>query len=137
MSRFDLFFVILDDCDEVTDYNIARHIVNFHRHREEGIQAEYPQEQLARYLRYAKNLKPKMTVAAREYLVKQYRILRQDDSTGSPYWLCSHRKLVPTLSSCLYVGVNRSSYRITVRQLESMIRLSEALARMHCDENVS
>ncbi|TPX47887.1 hypothetical protein SeLEV6574_g02394 [Synchytrium endobioticum] len=114
MSRFDLFFVILDDCDESTDYNIAQHIVNFHRHRDEGMQAEYSQEQLTRYLRYAKSLRPQLTVAAREYLVKQYRILRQEDSTG----------------------VNRSSYRITVRQLESMIRLSEALAKMHCDENV-
>ncbi|RLN55043.1 hypothetical protein BBJ28_00026477, partial [Nothophytophthora sp. Chile5] len=28
MSRFDLFFVILDDCDEVTDLKIAEHIVN-------------------------------------------------------------------------------------------------------------
>ena len=31
----------------------------------------------------------------------------------------------------------RSSWRITVRQLESMIRLSEAQARMHCSEEVT
>ncbi len=30
MSRFDLFFVLVDDCNEVTDYNIARRIVDPH-----------------------------------------------------------------------------------------------------------
>ena len=33
-------------------------------------------------------------------------------------------------------GVNKASYRITVRQLESMIRLAEALARLYCDDEV-
>jgi DNA replication licensing factor MCM6 len=42
--------------------------------------------------------------------VEQYREIRQSDSTG----------------------INKSSYRITVRQLESMIRLSEALAKLYC-----
>ena len=45
----------------------------------------------------------------------QYRNLRQADATG----------------------VNKSSYRITVRQLESMIRLSEALAKLYCEEEVA
>jgi hypothetical protein len=31
MSRFDLFYVVLDECDEVVDFNIARHIVNLHQ----------------------------------------------------------------------------------------------------------
>jgi DNA replicative helicase MCM subunit Mcm2 (Cdc46/Mcm family) len=31
LSRFDLFFVVLDECDDVIDYNIARHIVDLHQ----------------------------------------------------------------------------------------------------------
>jgi DNA replication licensing factor MCM6 len=55
-----------------------------------------------------------MTEEAREYLVGQYISLRQADASG----------------------VGRASYRITVRQLESMIRLSEALAKLHGMEEV-
>lgn len=51
---------------------------------------------------------------ASEYLVEQYRNLRQRDCSGAA----------------------KSSWRITVRQLESMIRLSEAMARMHCSDEV-
>ena len=45
MSRFDLFFIILDECNEITDYNIARHIVDVHMHQErvaEVIQSPKP-----------------------------------------------------------------------------------------------
>jgi DNA replication licensing factor MCM6 len=31
MSRFDLFVVVLDEGDELVDYNIAPHIVNIHQ----------------------------------------------------------------------------------------------------------
>lgn len=48
--------------------------------------------------------------------MEQYKRLRQRDSSG---------------------GVSKSAWRITVRQLESMIRLSEGMARMHCCDEVS
>eukprot|EP01147_Barroeca_monosierra_P008323 gene8323-869_t len=105
MSRFDLFFVIVDECNEVTDYNIARHITSMHRLIDSALQ---------KYIKFARTLNPQITPEASEVIVKEYQRLRQGDSSG----------------------LNKSSTRITVRQLESMIRLSEALARLHCDEKV-
>ena len=34
-------------------------------------------------------------------------------------------------------GTTKSAWRITVRQLESMLRLSEAMARLYCSDEVS
>ena len=48
-------------------------------------------------------------------MVTQYKHLRQRDSSG----------------------VAKSAWRITVRQLESMIRLSEGLTRLHCQDTVT
>lgn len=33
-------------------------------------------------------------------------------------------------------GLDKTSYKITVRQLESMVRLSEALAKLYCEKQV-
>ncbi len=41
MSRFDLFFVLVDDCNEVTDYAIARRIVDLHSHKEQAVERVY------------------------------------------------------------------------------------------------
>lgn len=116
MSRFDLFFVVLDECNEQVDTNLARHIVRLHRLRDEHITPEFTTEQLQRYIRYARTFKPVFTKEAEEELVKRYKELRADDAQG---------------------GIGRNSYRITVRQLESMIRLSEAIAKANCVEEVS
>ncbi|EPQ59167.1 MCM-domain-containing protein [Gloeophyllum trabeum ATCC 11539] len=114
MSRFDLFFVVLDECNEDSDLNIAQHIVNVHRYQDQAINPEFSTEALQRYIRYARTFNPKLTPEAADVLVEKYRILRQDDATG----------------------VGKNSYRITVRQLESMIRLSEAIARAHCTNEI-
>lgn len=114
MSRFDLFFVILDECDEAADYNIARHILNTHRYLDEAFAPEFTPEQIQRYIKYARTIKPYLTEEASAVLVERYRALRQSDATGA----------------------GGSSYRMTVRQLESMIRLSEALARLHADNEI-
>lgn len=115
MSRFDLFFVILDECNENVDRHLAEHIVGIHQLRDEAVQPEFTTEQLQRYIRFAKTFKPEFTPEAREVLVQKYKELRSDDAQG---------------------GIGRNSYRITVRQLESMIRLSEAIARANCVEEI-
>ncbi|KAH3660535.1 hypothetical protein OGAPHI_007121 [Ogataea philodendri] len=115
MSRFDLFFVVLDECNERVDTQLADHIVNLHMLRDDAIDPPFSKEQLLRYIKYASTFKPKMTKEARDYLVERYKELRSDDSQG----------------------LGRSSYRITVRQLESMIRLSEAIARANCTEEIT
>ena len=115
MSRFDLFFVILDECNETVDRHLAEHIVAIHQLRDEAVTPEFSTEQLQRYIRFARTFKPEFTPEARELLVQKYKELRADDAQG---------------------GIGRNSYRITVRQLESMIRLSEAIAKANCVEEI-
>lgn len=115
MSRFDLFFVILDDCNERVDTQLASHIVDLHMLRDDAIDPPFSAEQLSRYIKYAKTFKPVMTKEARDFLVTRYKELRADDAQG----------------------LGRTSYRITVRQLESMVRLSEAIARANCAEEIT
>lgn len=115
MSRFDLFFVVLDECNEQIDTQLANYIVNIHMLRDAAVNPPFTKSQLLRYIRYARTFKPKMTKEARDYLVEKYKELRSDDSQG----------------------LGRSSYRITVRQLESLIRLSEAIARANCTDEIT
>lgn len=114
MSRFDLFFVVLDECDEQTDYSIAQHIVMVHQKSamNMAIQPTYSSEAIKLYLRFARTITPELSPSAKRLLVEQYRKLRENDRTGS------------------------NSYRITVRQLESLIRLSEAYARLLAEDVV-
>ncbi|XP_041371751.1 zygotic DNA replication licensing factor mcm6-like [Gigantopelta aegis] len=114
MSRFDLFFILVDECNEVVDYAIARRIVDLHSHAEETVERVYSVEDITRYLMFARQFKPKISKESQEYMIEEYKRLRQRDSTGG----------------------SKSSWRITVRQLESMIRLSEGMARMHCQDEV-
>ncbi|EEP75857.1 DNA replication licensing factor mcm6 [Uncinocarpus reesii 1704] len=115
MSRFDLFFVIRDEPNESVDKNLARHIVNVHMNRDEAVEPEISTENLQRYIRFARTFRPVFTPEAKELVVEKYMELRNDDAQG---------------------GIGRSSYRITVRQLESLIRLSEAVAKANCVEEV-
>lgn len=115
MSRFDLFFVVLDECEEGADLNVARFIIGVHRGGDAGgTGPDLSKGQLQRYIRLARMVNPTILPESRNLLVESYKRLRQADATGG----------------------TRSSYRITVRQLESLIRLSEALARLHLDEYV-
>jgi DNA replication licensing factor MCM6 len=115
MSRFDLFFIVRDEPNEQVDRNLATHIVNVHMNRDEAVEPEISTELLQRYIRLARTFKPVFTEEAKAVLVEKYKELRANDAQG---------------------GIGRSSYRITVRQLESLIRLSEAVARANCVEEI-
>jgi DNA replication licensing factor MCM6 len=89
MSRFDLFFIVLDECDEETDMSIARsgpffhlshphsvlpsinrslhsrHIISVHQKREQALKPVYSIEQLQRYIRYSRIFKPRVRSASR------------------------------------------------------------------------
>ncbi|KAK2780943.1 MCM DNA helicase complex subunit mcm6 [Emmonsiellopsis sp. PD_33] len=115
MSRFDLFFVIRDEPNEAVDRNLAEHIVNVHMNRDDAVEPDLTTEQLQRYIRFARTFRPVFTDEAKTLLVEKYKELRANDAQG---------------------GLGRSSYRITVRQLESLIRLSEAVAKANCVEEI-
>eukprot|EP00927_Polykrikos_kofoidii_P071582 TRINITY_DN6783_c0_g1_i1.p1 TRINITY_DN6783_c0_g1~~TRINITY_DN6783_c0_g1_i1.p1 ORF type:complete len:841 (+),score=146.80 TRINITY_DN6783_c0_g1_i1:59-2581(+) len=113
MSRFDLMFVIQDIHDVTTDHRVANHILSLHRLKEDETAPQLTMLDLQRYIRLARTFKPKITQEARERLVKCYLKLREDRT---------------------YV---RGAAGVTVRQLESLIRLSEGIARVNLEETVT
>lgn len=110
MSRFDLMFVVLDKNDEHTDTCIASHIVSVHQRKDQALNPDYTQAEIQRYIRFARTIRPVFSAAARKRVVHEYCNIRMSDQ-----------------------GKGKTAWRITVRQLESMIRLSEAIARVHLE----
>ena len=110
LSRFDLVHVMIDEPDDYRDHMLARHIVSLHRMKEKAIEVDFTLEQLQRYIRYSRCIKPQMTPEAQREIVDAYVKLRRGDAQPG----------------------STTSYRITVRQLEALVRLSEALARLYC-----
>ncbi|KAK5163984.1 hypothetical protein LTR04_002160 [Oleoguttula sp. CCFEE 6159] len=120
LSRFDLVYLVLDRIDEQTDRRLARHLVGMYLedNPENASSLEIlPVEFLTSYISYARTkCQPKITQAASEELVRAYVEMRK-----------------------LGEDVRAAERRITAttRQLESMIRLAEAHAKMHLAEEVT
>ncbi|KAF2069856.1 hypothetical protein CYY_008821 [Polysphondylium violaceum] len=113
MSRFDLFFIVLDECNYDSDKLIAEHIVSVHQKREKAYTVPFMPNDIKNYLRYARFIKPLITKECESILEQYYVKMRQMSLTKG-----------------------KTSYRITVRQFESLIRLSEALAKLNLDNQV-
>ena len=137
LSRFDLIFIMKDQPDETRDMHIANHILQSHSAGEEimrhqkypipGADEEYFKEKLKavtaeidagmlrKYLAYAKRTCfPIITPEARAALVEYYRKLRSVAYE-------SNDKPVP----------------VTARQLEALVRLAEASARVRLADEIS
>ncbi|KAL4525564.1 hypothetical protein Ndes2437B_g04009 [Nannochloris sp. 'desiccata'] len=115
LSRFDLLHVMVDEPDAHLDAQIANHILSVHQGAGAALNPAYTMERMQCYLKYARAIKPRLTEAAQRQLVSSYKRLRTDDASPG----------------------SSSAYRITVRQLEALVRLSEALARLHLRDEVS
>ncbi|KAF2835085.1 MCM-domain-containing protein [Patellaria atrata CBS 101060] len=119
LSRFDLVYLVLDRIDEQNDRRLARHLVGMYlEDTPENASASevLPLEFLTAYISYARaNIQPKLTQAASNTLVEAYVAMRK-----------------------LGEDVRAAERRITAttRQLESMIRLAEAHAKMRLSEIV-
>ena len=107
LSRFDLIFVIRDVPDEKTDAELADHVLDLQSGNEERIGEIIPPDLLRKYIAYAReNVHPRLSEEAKRKIREFYLEMRSKAKGGlSP---------VP----------------ITPRQLESLVRLTEARARM-------
>ncbi len=110
LSRFDFIFPVLDEPDEEKDKELAGTILQNHIDPED-MDAEIDQEQLRKYIAYAKkNIRPNLTEEASRKIQEFYVNMRKKGEEGS----------VP----------------ITARQLEALIRIAEASARAQLKEEV-
>ena len=54
MSRFDLFFILVDECHELIDYSIAQKIIDLHKNVEQSVDRVYKETDISRYLNFAR-----------------------------------------------------------------------------------
>ncbi|KAF0980481.1 hypothetical protein FDP41_013695 [Naegleria fowleri] len=107
LSRFDLIFLLHDVPDRDQDEKLAKHIISLHF----DVPTDYstniiPKDLLAKYIAYARNkVHPVIIDEVKPYLIEGYLGLRK-------------------------FGSHKKNITATTRQLESLIRLSESLARM-------
>jgi DNA replication licensing factor MCM4 len=118
MSRFDLIYLLLDKANEASDRRLARHLVSLYGELGgTGINTSHlaPIDPgiLREYIAYARAAcKPKLTPETASRLAAAYGDMRSQ-------------------------GMSRKVVSATPRQLESLIRLSEALARMRLSALIS
>ncbi len=106
LSRFDLIFVLRDIPDKDLDGKMSRHILEIHRRGASPVEAPVSPELLRKYVSYAKTIKPELSEEALNRLADFYLDMRNaSESEGSPV-------------------------AITARQLESLVRVAEARARV-------
>ncbi len=113
LSRFDLIFVLRDVPNKEADGKLSRHILEIHRRGVIPTEAQVNTELLRKYVSYAKGIKPELSNEALQKLSDFYLAMRSaSESEGSPV-------------------------AITARQLESLVRVAEARARVALRPEVS
>ena len=113
LSRFDLIFVLRDVPNKESDGKMSDHILEIHRKGSALVEPPIPVELLRKYITYAKGIRPALSPEAIQRLKDFYLAMRSaSEAEGSPV-------------------------AITARQLESLVRITEARARLALKKEVS
>lgn len=115
LSRFDMIYILKDEHNTQRDINMARHVLSVHMnaHAVDQATGEFDLALMKNYISFCKaRCAPRLSQEASEKLANHYVSIRSQvhDMEGG--------------------AQQRSSIPITVRQLEAIIRISEALAKM-------
>lgn len=114
LSRFDVIFILRDLPNKSQDEAIASHVLE--EHKQEVVRDVIERTLLRKYVSYSKRLKPKLSEEAADEIKTFYVTLRNQSVRTD-----SDIKPIP----------------ITARQLEAIIRLSEACARVRLSDTVT
>ncbi len=104
LTRFDLIFVVRDIPSKERDTRIARHILTLHRTTGTETKSLIDVDILTKYLTYAKRFDPILTPEAEDKILQYYMTMRNVESEGM--------------------------ITVTPRQLEGLVRLATARARL-------
>src|SRR5215210_7510509 len=104
LTRFDLIYVIRDLPEKEKDSKIASHILEIHKDVQRNSQAAIDIDLFSKYLSYAKQMDPALTPEAIDIVRSYYMDMRRIESEGM--------------------------ITVTPRQLEGLIRLASARARL-------
>ncbi|KAL3794766.1 hypothetical protein HJC23_012776 [Cyclotella cryptica] len=111
LSRFDLIYLILDAPNVDSDRQLAHHLVGLYYETPNVVEPPMDHSLLRDYISYAReNIHPELSDLASRELIAAYLEMRRGGSAGS--------------------GGRGRTISATPRQLESLVRLSESLARM-------
>jgi len=118
LSRFDLVFVLMDKADMDGDMALARHITHVHQHdRHPELDFKpFSADFMRAYVCHARQYEPTIPRSMTEYVTGAYIQMRQECLVEGMY---DSRKIIPT-----------------ARTLLSILRLSQALARIHFKKTV-
>lgn len=93
LSRFDLVHVMIDDPDDLLDYNVARHIVAVHQKKDEALSPEFTTAELQRYVAHGRGLKPLVANSSLNFIpaccITSCNIIAGNRAVCSSYiWWC-------------------------------------------------
>jgi len=111
LSRFDLIWLIKDEIEQFTDNKKAEHILTSYINPDKTTSCYMTKEQLTAYINHIRKLNPKMIDVTKNKILHMYETMRG-------------------------MSKNSDSIAIGTRQLEAIVRLSTAHAKMFFRDEV-